>query len=308
MNGAPFLLGRLNIVSGPSCEVLFITGRKIRVAFRTHHAVMDGRGTATWAEDIFRVLRGEKPEGSEYITTEDNLLNLSKKTEKTVSERYLSPMGKPGTGDGFTWFRKQIYGRFTDLLPSVMMFIASESWRYGEGKIRIAIPVDLRNRREGLRSTGNLTNAIFLNLDKATTQSRLSDDLKMRINEHIDGVLTWEDHILKFIPRYVLKAALSREAAESQRTGIFRCSATISNLGRISSGSFTTNTFTAESVFFVPPGNRLSPFFITLQGTAAGLEIVLTAPSCYNKNGTIEDVLTRLTAWLKADAGILHDQ
>lgn len=252
-----------------------------------------------WAEDIFRILRGEDTQGAEYTTTEDDLLILCSRTEKPISERYISPPGKPGAGNGFTWFRKQVDGKFTDLVPSVMMHTASEAWQHGDGKVRIAIPVDLRSRRKNLRSTGNLTNAIFCNLDKNTTKDSLKHELKKRINEQNDGVLTWEDHIVKYIPRFILKTALKMEAAGSQETGLYRCSATISNLGRIPLESFTTGTFTAETVYFIPPGNNLSPFFITLQGSSACLEIVLTVPSCYNKNFNAEDFLNRLADGLK---------
>lgn len=303
MHGAPFLLDRLDIKKGPSCEVLLVTGRPGRIILRTHHAVMDGRGTITWAEDIFRALNGKQCIGSEYTTTESDLLNLVTAAEKPVSERYISPSGRPGTGYGFTWFRKKLNGRFTNLLPSVMMLTAEEAWRHGQGKVRIAVPVDLRSRRQNLRSTGNLTNAIFFNINSDTTLNGLETGIKRRIREQVDGILTWEDHVIKFIPVSVLKAALSMETRQSHKTGLYRTSATISNLGIIPHELFKTDTFNPESVFFIPPGNSLSPFFITLQGSSSGLDIVLTIPSCFNKDGIIDGFFNRLISGIESNNG-----
>lgn len=42
--GAPFLQEPLSPIKGPMCEVLLIHGDPLRVAFRVHHGVMDGRG------------------------------------------------------------------------------------------------------------------------------------------------------------------------------------------------------------------------------------------------------------------------
>lgn len=300
MNGAPFLGDRLDIRSGPSCEVLLVTGSKFRICFRTHHAVMDGRGTSTWAEDVFRVLRDEKPAGSEYTTTENELLNLQKKSQNEAPERYILPLENPGEGKGFTWFRKKITGRFRELLPSVMMLAASEAWRYSDGKVRIAIPIDLRNRKEGLRSTANLTNAIFFNIDKNTTPAELGNQIKRRIHDRIDGILTWEDHILKFVPGFILKSALSREAASTRQTGLYRISAVISNMGRIPLENFTTPAFNPESIFFVPPGNELAPVFIGIHGTDTGIEIFLTVPAGHDICNRAEEFLERLSAGLKS--------
>ncbi len=279
MNGAPFLSDRLNVYPGPSCEVLLIAGSKPRVCFRSHHAVMDGRGTMTWAEDVFRELRGEKPEGSEFCTIEDDLLNLSKSLEKPATDRYLSPVGRPRTGSSFRWYRIHINGRFRDILPAVMMHVAAEAWKFNDGKVRIGVPVDLRSRRNGLRSTGNLTNAIFFNIDKTTTIETLADQIRQRLDQKNDGVLTWEDNLIRFIPVSVLKHVLSCEEKKSAGTNLYRYSGIISNLGKMPLDIFSAGTFRASSVFFIPPGNGLTPLFITMQGNTEGLDIIMTIPA-----------------------------
>lgn len=299
---AEFLSESLDPVNGPCCEVLLISGKPLRLAFRTHHAVMDGRGTVTWAEDIFRILRGESPAGSDHLAYEDQFLNLSPKIEKPVSERYISPSGKAGNTSGFIWKRRTVEGRFSALLPEIMCITAGEAWKHGEGSVRIGVPVDLRTRRPGFRSTSNLTNAIFFKITKDTTPALLSGEIRKRLEEKIDGTLTWEDRILKYIPAVVLEKVLYKESVASRKTGLYRYSAIISNLGKIPPDIFSTESFTAGSAFFIPPGNELTPFFMTIQGTGSFIDIVLTLPSCYGGNGRIDTLMDSIISKLKIQA------
>lgn len=60
---------------GPTCELLLLTGEESdTLIVRAFHGVMDGQGVRTWAEDIFRVLRGEEPVGAPSRITENELI------------------------------------------------------------------------------------------------------------------------------------------------------------------------------------------------------------------------------------------
>ncbi|HSA13340.1 MAG TPA: hypothetical protein P5346_01255 [Spirochaetota bacterium] len=298
--GAPFLDGKFDIRSGPTCEVLVIEGSPLRLAFRTHHAVMDGIGTVTWVEDIFRALRGEKPVGSEYCAIEDDFLNVSKATEKPLGRRYITPAGKtqPGAGSGFVWRRKKFTGRHSMLLPGIMLAAATEAWRTGDGAVRIGVPVNLRTRRPGFRSTSNLTNAFFIDVEPGDTPESISERLNRRLELRDDGSLTWEDRILRHIPRRVLEKALKDEISSSKKSGLYRYPAVISNLGRIEPAPFTTQEFRPLSVFFIPPGNEWSPFFMTVTGFKSSLEIALTMPVSHGGGGSIDGIMERITRGL----------
>ena len=298
--GAGFLLDPFDIYRGPTCEVLVARGSPSRCVFKTHHAVMDGRGTQTWAEDIFRVLRGEVPVGSDYLAIEDDFLNVSARTTKALPGTYISPLDTPREESaGFVWRRLTVKGKFSLLLPKVMCLIAREAWRKREGRVRIGVPVDLRSRFENFRSTSNLTNAIFFEIEKDTTPESLSRDIKKRLEEKKDGVLTWEDRIVRYVPLRLLERVLKNESAASGKTGQYRYSAFVSNLGRIPVAPFSTDEFNAEAVFFIPPGNELAPFFMVLSGSPAGLEIMLTVPASYCDEEKIDEILERISSGLE---------
>ena len=94
--GAPFLERKLSPIKGPTCEVILINGGTPRIAFRTHHGAMDARGTMSWALDIFRSLRGEKPIGSHCALTEQKLARLYQKESRTPPKhRFIAPTGWP---------------------------------------------------------------------------------------------------------------------------------------------------------------------------------------------------------------------
>ena len=307
---APYLLDRLDTRKGPSCEILLLNGPVTRLVFRTHHAVMDGRGTMTWAEDIFRVLRDEKPIGSDFITVEDDLLNLTHRVEKPRPERYIAPISSAESGTkhdkGFFWRRQRIQGRYSNLLPSIIFLVSKKARSHANGKIRIGIPVDLRSRRPGLRSTSNLTNAIFINVDNDSTPAKLDNEIKKRLGEKNDGVLTWEDRVLPFIPLTLLEKFLSRESRISKKTGLYRYTAIISNLGKMPVDLFSTKSFTASSIFFIPPGNELTPFFMTLQGSGNDIDFLLTVPEGSNCDERSNDFLNDIIAALQDNKGGLY--
>ena len=259
---------------------------------------MDGRGTMTWVEDIFRVLRGEQPVGSEYLAIEDDFLNVTDAAEKPLGDRYISPAGPAGPGTGFTWRRKRFTGKYSMLLPRIMRIAAAEAWRTQQGPVRIGIPVDLRMRRPGFRSTSNLTNAFFFTVGPADTPEIISARLKERLELRDDGVLTWEDKILKYVPMRFLEKALMKEIDAARKSGLYRYSAVISNLGRIDPAPLSTPTFRPGSVFFIPPGNEWTPFFMGVTGFESAFEIVLTLPVSHGGNGRIDGIMDRIAAEL----------
>lgn len=298
---APFLKSVFHLRKGATCEVVIINGAPPRIAFRTHHAVMDGRGTMLWAEDIFRVLRGEEPLGSQIPLTENDLLNLSgKKLSKTIPHRYISPAGRAaGNSPGLVWKRTRTQGPFTKLLPRIMLTIAREAWRHEEGMVRIGIPVDLRPRKPEARSTGNLTNALYIDISRESTLESVGEDLQKRLAQQIDGELTWEDRIVRHLPLWVLRAALREETRRKQAENHFRCSAFVSNLGRFPVENFYGGGFTARTVFFVPVCLESLPVSITTTGNGDTLEILTTMPGVYAGNGRMEAMLDAVTDGLR---------
>ena len=298
--GSPFLEKSFFPRRGPMAEVVLIQGDPLRVAFRSHHALMDGRGTVFWAEDIFRVLRGESPLGSDTAITENDLLNISnQKLSTPLQHNYIAPTGRViGDEPGIIWKRTRIRGRYPRLLIQIMLLTAREAWKHGSGPVRLGIPVDLRARREGLRSTGNLTNALFLEITPDTTLESLDAELASRLREQRDGQLTWEDKIIAHVPLFVLNRALKAETRRSHRTGNYRFSGFVSNMGRFSMEGLSGGGFNAEMYWAVPVCTESIPFSLVLSGAGDSVDIVLAMPRALASQHVLEETLGRICSGL----------
>ncbi|OHD66103.1 MAG: hypothetical protein A2176_04075 [Spirochaetes bacterium RBG_13_51_14] len=301
-DGAPFLESSFSPRQGPTCEVLLVHGNPARVAFRSHHAIMDGLGVATWAEDVFRALRGEEPLGSEHLMTEYDLLNLQKGNKsKPLPHQYIAPTGKAdGQETDMVWKRKTLTKKYPRLLIQLLLLAAQEAWRHADGKVRFGIPVDLRYRQKNLRSTGNLANAIYMDIDPTTTADQITAEIEKRLSSFSDGQLTWEDTVGNYVPVWLMCKGIRFEGSRSQRSGRYRLSGLISNGGRIDIDKFSCDDFKAATLFGIPVAAPFIPFSMSLVGTKNGIEMLLRMPKNMSTDGRLEAALDTIANSLQS--------
>ena len=295
--GAPAcIMERLSASDGPTCEVVILQGDPLRIIFRTHHGVMDGRGTLTWAEDIFRTLRGEPVTGSDATVSENELLNISPaKIEKAIPYVYAAPTGRAGgEGQGFTWKRVIATGSYKFLLPKVMICVARQVWKYSSENARFGISVDMRSRRDGLRSTNNLTNAFFIDFGPGMNPGELSELIARRQKNREDGTYTLEDKLIRHIPLWVLESVMKKEIKNQHASGQYRYSAYVSNIGRVPLENFSGGGFTAKSFWGIPPGMGIVPLFLGVSGHDDRIELIATMPDVLANNGRLDILMQNI--------------
>ncbi|HNY66246.1 MAG TPA: hypothetical protein PKM41_12495 [Deltaproteobacteria bacterium] len=300
--GADILYGGYSPRRGPMAEVVLDHGSPPRVIFRSHHAVMDGRGCITWAEDVFRALRGEQVLGSDDTIIEEDLLHLVEGDPISYpGRRFLAPTGRAqGTCPGVVWQRRKVIGNIPKLLPQVLILTAREVWRQGESAVRMGIPVDLRGRRPGLRSTGNLTNAIFVDIPPWKTVDDLAYDIIRRLKGQRDGSLTREEKLVPHIPLPLIRGILRREALQGHASNGYRFSGLVSNLGKLSLAPFQGGGFTSHSCTAVPVCMESFPFSMVLCGYGDTVELVLSMPRVLASGGRLEGILERIARGLRS--------
>lgn len=295
--GAPFFLAPLDPFKGPTSEVLLIHGDPLRIVFRTHHGVMDGMGTITWVEDIFHALNGRPVKGSVTSVIEDELMNAAPSVQKPLPQHFIPVAGgAKGTGAGMAWKRIRITGQFKKLLPQLVLAVAREAWREGKGPVRIGIPVDLRPRREGLRSTNNLTSIFILAIEPEMGVSDIAAEISRRLKEKNDGAYTWEDKLIQYLPLTFIQTALQREIRKNHQRERYRYSGIISNLGRLPLAQFTGGGFEPETFFFIPPTMATLPFGMTINGAQNHVELVATLPEIFGSGGRLDALLKRIAS------------
>lgn len=301
---APFLLNPLDPYEGPTCELLLIHGDPLRLAVRTHHAVMDGRGTFQWLFDIVRVVRGEPPIGFNSTITEYELAKSFQKNGRVPPpHQYLAPTGKPsGDERGFTW-RRIIFdvAKFPNAVGQLAIIMAQEAWRHADGPVRIAIPVDMRSRKPDILSLGNLTNLIYVEIDKNTTPEDVTENVKKQLEEKRDGEIYWADQMVRFMPMSMIRKGLLDEIETKKKTGLYRNSGVISNLQEIPHKIFNGGNFIPFNALGVPPCVDVIPFFCGM-GRNSELNkfgIIISMPNVLANNGRLDAIVNKIKEGMK---------
>jgi len=292
-NAPAFLTESLSPWEGPTCEVVLVHGDPLRIVFKSHHAVMDGRGTLTWLEDIIRALNGMDPLGSNSRITELGMCKSFQKESRTPPpHEFLAPTGMPqGQERGVVWRRICIPGRYKDQLGQLAVLLAQAAWKHGDGKVRFGIPVDLRARQEGLRSTGNLTNLIYLNMTPETTAKDITQNIAQQLAERKDGMLWWGDEVARYLPLWLLRRELRNDIAQKNRTGRYRNSGILSNMGRypveyLQGGGFFTNNY-----WGIPPGQECNPLFVGLSHTKEDMTLTFSTSKVLANGGRLDALI-----------------
>lgn len=295
-DNADFLLHPLPTRTGPTTEVLLvISANKYFIIFRTHHGVMDGRGTLHFATDVFRCLRGEEPIGE---NSNINDLQLAKSINNHSVATPLGPDVAAPTGAPLVknedhtsnesnkpsrWLRQTLPGKHRGLLAKVALEIARYTRQNGEDSVRFQIPVDMRPHKQGLNSTANLTGAIVVDVNRESTEDDWNNSIKQQLSDKKETEIPsffkiFPFHLLNWVPTSVIKNANNNLVKKRAINSVFRTTGIISNLGLLNIEHFSGAEFFAHKSYFIPPEFETTALFVTLAGHPEGVEIIMRAP------------------------------
>jgi len=292
-DGAPFLQKRLIPRKGPTCEVLLIRGNPLYACFRTHHGVMDGRGTLTWIEDIFRALRGEKLIGALSTISDIELARAHQKKYRVPFPRdNIAPTGKTsGYKTGVTWKRITKPGSYRNILGQVCILLAQEAWKHGNGSVRFSIPSDIRHLQKGLRSTGNLSIAIYIEVKPDSTPESVSLDIKKQLEEKRDCMIDRFDPIIRYFPMKILTSTGKSWVENMYKKEQYGTSGILSNMGKIPLNVFSGGGFNAVSFWGIPPSILSTPYFMGIAVLENSLELIVTLPEVLATDNRLDNIL-----------------
>jgi len=293
-DGASFLYDRLPY-GGPTCEVVQVEGPIPRLVFRTNHAVMDGRGMYTWVQDIFRVLRGEEPLGACSSLTEGRLMSsITDKTKLYPPGDCIAPTGKPRPSlPGTTWRRLSFKGPVSNILGQLGWALAQSAWQYHDGIVRLMIPVDLRFRKPGLRSTGNLTMSLYVDVTRDSCPESIKQDIQAQIEGKYDCMSFKQTVSINgdYIPIKLMGIGMRWMAEKSETTGRYGATALVSNLGSADMQTYCGGGVYTETTFTIPPSWDIYPVFIVLSGSKDRVEIIVSVLNSLATDNRLERLL-----------------
>lgn len=298
-DGAPFLSRPLSPRGGRSAEILLVRDERTpRVVVRTHHAAMDGRGTALLAEGLFAALRGEDvPLATGGVPTDFGLAaGLGVEAEELPERDCLPPLRgvTAGVQAGATWLRRRVDGPVRRPLAVLARAVARA---VGE-PCRVDVPVDLRRDQPGLASSANLTGLVRLPVDPDDDVESIDRDLRRRVRDGQAGAFVLAADRLRGLPMGLMVQGGRAAARHALSLGRYETSATLSNLGRMDLIRLSCPEFTARRAFFVPPGSPGLPLFVAMTGDPEGVEVCASAPVGLASQGRLEGLLGELVTRL----------
>ena len=298
--GAPYLLEpHAPVMEGPLGDVILIHGNPLRLSFRTHHAIMDGRGTMLWVEDIFRALRNETIIGS-HSTLTDMDISMPFRNDSKISNanECVSPTGpSAGKERGIIWIRRQIEGRFRNLVAQVAVLTAAAARTHSNGKVIFNVPVDRRTAEMPL-STANLSIGMNIEVPPGTLPDALADEIKKQVNNPGRNMGFLLRRLYPFISTEIIVLALKSAGNRMLASNRYPMSGVISNLGKIPLERFTGGGFQAETSFLIPLNAGFIPLFFTLSGGRDVVEIILGMPQVLANSGRIEALMEHVVSGL----------
>jgi len=215
-----------------------------------------------------------------------------------VTGRFLAPTGRPqGSERGIAFLRKRITGSFSKIPAKVALVSAREAWRHGKGDVRFGIPLDLRSRRPGLKSTGNLTSAIFIHITPDMNLEDIAGEINRKLSAQEDGYANIEDKLMSYLPINVIGRLLRIDGDYSHKRGTYRYSGFISNVGLFKAETFQGGGFTTHAISARPVCLEGFPFSIALlgvDGEQKQLDLFAAVPKVLANNGRLEALLDRI--------------
>ncbi|MEK7434229.1 MAG: amino acid adenylation domain-containing protein [Cyanobacteriota bacterium] len=300
----PYLYNRLDIKTGPTCEVLLIKGETIRILFRALHAVMDARGLLFWAEEVFRYLNKEPLLGTNTKLTDIECYKMFEQNSKVkkvpLGARSPSPLGKKeGNENHYLWGRRRIYGNYHTLVSQLAFLLTQESYKHSNSPVSFMIPADLRNKENNFRSTGNLSSPMYIHVKKEDSWLDIYAEIINIIKENRDKQVDKTESLVHFIPVNFLSNILDNYLKRIYKKDAYLFSVATSNLGKINIKKFSNNTFLCTNAMFFPvdlPGFSISVISVE---TPEFVELFLSAPSFIANNGRLEKLMESLEEGLK---------
>ena len=279
----PALHDALPTGAGGWCEVLWCPGTPAALVFRASHAVMDWPGMALWIADVFRILRGEAPQGAPSPITEMDVFErfAAQREPRARAEQppkpkidCVSPLGEPaGAGARRTrWARLVVDGYH----PALVAKLATALTRlYGLDSGRFAVAFDLRRHVPQERTTGSLSQVELFEVPAGESWEALHERLLTAMAEGREVSQRMESALLK-IPSLALRTlikAMENGAPEKKR---YASVSVLAHLGRIELAHLCAPEFEAHTLYPLPLLTAMSPPDVNLVECGGRTEVTLT--------------------------------
>lgn len=289
-----------------ACEVVLFDGPEPTVVLRAAHVVMDARGLVLWARDVFRALRGEEPAGAESAATVLDLDDAlySQAGQSGLSAKVPSLLGVPPRADmrRQLWRRRTVDGNFPALSAKLAAALVKTS---GHPVAPVRFPVDLRPFHPEVRSTGNLSLVISLDVRADEPWDEIYQRLLTTLAERRGHVVAPGPEILK-APLPLLRYLIRRYDRAARRDDLFSGVGIVNNLGRVPAEWFRTETFEPASTYLMCPLEPDTALSVTVAESDGRTDLTVAWWDGPEMSERVDALLDRLVEELSPAAGREH--
>ena len=321
--GATYLKRPLPVRSGPTCEVLLLTGVPKRVIFRAHHAVMDGGGAIFFIEDLFRELRGEPSLGTTGFKTDLDMARKIGTGKFEIPQTNCLPSSPPASTHGYmpgnTWRRITIPGLCSKPLSRIILTVAQNAFEtknhtqtsniksntesINQPVVRFDLPVNMRQHcTEFSRSTANLTGAIKVEVSETDTLADILNAIQIERDSKSETEYIGALAPLVWVPVRLITLFWRSYTRRVDKNGCYVSSGVISNVGRWPIRRRHGAGFRATTGFAIPPFGGGMPMGIAFNGTGDKLEITVSVPNDVANGEQFPAFLEKLKVALEEDS------
>jgi hypothetical protein len=177
------------------------------------------------------------------------------------------------------------------MLGRIAVALAKSAWTYQDGRFNVAVPVNLRQRFEGPRSTGNLSNTVYFEVTKDSTPESVAKDLRKQLDNKNDCINIDRGFNMNLLPIWLIGLIVRIAARIVMRRGLFGAPIVVSNMGRMNLGNFCIDGFIADSIFPIPPMGEVAPAFVGIIGSGDKIDIVTSVPNMISDNGRLDKLV-----------------
>lgn len=272
------------------CDVLIFSGKTNYAVFRSFHGVMDAHGLFIWAKAVLKAYgRQESPATNSNLNDQQFIRKTMNHVERPLLKpTYTSPLG-PASSQQLHAVR--IRKTILKSTPAALAKIAFAITQMNLQKNRFMIPVNLRLANRSLISTGNLSNPIFLDVNKNESWSDVQDRIVQKLINNEQFQTSSYEKLIAFIPLTILRFLVKLLEKNLRTKNQFLATAILSNMGRIDLSDFSTGPIQAKTVFFIPVDSPGTPLGIIITETKSSCEIVASAPACYGDQNRLNNLI-----------------
>ncbi|MEE2729407.1 MAG: hypothetical protein VYA55_01240 [Pseudomonadota bacterium] len=300
--GLDFIDTPLDLIVGPVAEIVQVVGRSTYIVFRAHHAITDGIGMLEFAQAFFKVLNGAEPVyyGSP-VTLEKmppgNLEAIPPGVSAASTPYPLAQENPELIRRERIWRQLTLPGNDKKILLKVMLALSAMARGKDSGAVRLHMPVSLRRYVPNENTLANLFGMLRIDVNVGDDEKVLVKKIKRAMADRqelpiaVNSVTSKLAFLfpllaLHFLEKLAIKKLLGRPR--------FRCSATTSYGGTLNLQEFSTEHFTAKTVFGIPVPPLGTPLMVAIMSNENSTEIVVSANRTLISDESMDQLVQQL--------------